>query len=247
MSQQQLEMPAPEANGFIPTLNKQGYMTSMLDFYMKSFVEYAATCKLPVVDIGAAYGIASIPALQNGAQVIAVDTDERHLQILRNQVPSALQKNLQTLCASFPENLNFRENSIGAFLLARVVHFFAPEKLTLAAHKLYEWLTPGGNVFLTAETPYLKNWRTFIPIYEKRRAAGNLWAGYVENVMEFAPERGKMLPPTMLFLDPETLKKTFAEAGFIIEKVDFLPRPEFPEDLRLDNRESVGLICRKKS
>jgi hypothetical protein len=64
--------------------------------------------------------------------------------------------------------------------------------------------------------------------------------------MEFAPDRGKHLPPTMLFLDPDILSSVFEDVGFVIDKVDFLARPEFPADMRLDNRESVGLICHKK-
>jgi SAM-dependent methyltransferase len=239
-------MPAAEKSGFIPTLNKQGYMLSTLDAYTQAFVDYAATCKKPVVDIGAAYGITSVPALKTGAKVIAVDTDQRHLDILRSQVPVKLHKNLTALCAEFPEQLSFAPASIGAFLVSRVVHFFVPERLELAIRKMEDWLAPEGKVFLTAETSYLKNWETFIPVYEKRKAAGDKWPGFVEDVMHYAPERGKLLPPTMLHLDPDVLRRVFAEVGFIIEICDFLPRPEFPDDMRRDGRESVGIIARKQ-
>lgn len=38
----------------------------------------------------------------------------------------------------------------------------------------------------------------------------------------------------------------FEDQGFIVEKCAYLPRPEFPDDLRYDGRESVGLIARKE-
>lgn len=239
-------MPEPEANGFVVTLNKQGYMTSTIDVYMQAFIDYASTCSGKVVDIGAAYGVATIPALTKGANVIANDTDERHLNILKDRTPPEFHSNLELLVGSFPDDLNFEKNCIEAFLIARVLHFFSPEKLLFSINKLHDWLKPNGKIFLTAETPYLKNIATFIPIYEKRLKEGELWAGFMEDVIKYNPERGKFLPKTMLFLDRNTLRIIFENAGFIIEKIDFLPRPEFPDDMRLDNRESVGLICRKK-
>jgi 2-polyprenyl-3-methyl-5-hydroxy-6-metoxy-1,4-benzoquinol methylase len=147
--EQEPVMPPAESGGFIPTLNKRGYMTSTLDLYMEAFISYASKSKFPVADIGAAYGISTIPALEKGATVIAVDIDERHLKILRQQVSEALQDRLTTVCAAFPEELDFAASSIGAFLIARVVHFLQPKSLLLAAERLHNWLVPGGKVFLT--------------------------------------------------------------------------------------------------
>jgi SAM-dependent methyltransferase len=238
-----IAIPPAEKNGFIPTLNRQGYMLSFLDVYTQAFVEFAGSCSKPVADIGAAYGVATLPALKVGAEVIAVDIDDRHLQLLRSQAPQGTM--LTTVCAAFPEAMDFAPSSIGAFLVARVVHFFTPARLEQAAKKLCEWLAPEGKVFLTAETPYLKNWEAFIPVYEARREAKELWPGFVEDVMRYTPDRGKNLPSTMLLLDPDVLRRVFQAAGFLVEKADFLARPEFPDDMRRDGRESVGIICRK--
>lgn len=237
-------MPQAERKGFIPTLNNQGYMLSSLDVYTQAFVDFSASCALPVMDIGAAYGLTTLPALQKGAKVIAVDLDLRHLDILRQRAGQDAAR-LETLCGAFPEEIDAADASLGAALAARVLHFLTPEQLEQAAGKLYRWLAPNGKVFITAETPYLSNWETFIPVYEKRKAEGDPWPGLVEDVMRYVPERGKNLPPQMLFLDPGTLKRVFSAAGFIVETVDFIPRPDFPDDLRRDGRESVGLIARK--
>jgi hypothetical protein len=125
------------------------------------------------------------------------------------------------------------------------MHFFDGAKLETSARILLNWLASGGKVFIVAETPYLKNFSSFIPTYEARRAAGNPWPGFIDDVMAVAPERGVSLPPQMHLLDPEVLSRVFRQAGFVIEKAEMFARPEFPEDIQLDGRESVGLVARK--
>ncbi len=50
------------------------------------------------------------------------------------------------------------------------------------------------------------------------------------------------VPKVMHLLDPEVLTRVFREGGFQVEEASLFARPEFPEDLRLDGRESVGVI-----
>jgi SAM-dependent methyltransferase len=238
-------MPAAEPSGFIPTLNQQGYALATLDEYTQAFVDFAATCSQPVVDVGAAYGLTSLPALKAGARVIALDLDRRHLDILREQVPLEYITNLTTLAAEFPERLPVPSASVGAFMLARVAHFFTPKRFQLAVEKMHEWLVPEGKVFLTAETPYLKNWEAFRPVYDQRRKMGETWPGFIEGVSRYASSRSVNLPPSMMLFDKDVLERVFTQAGFVVEKLEYLPRPNFPADLRLDGRESVGLIARK--
>ena len=111
--------------------------------------------------------------------------------------------------------------------------------------KTFSWLKPGGKLIVVAETPYLRNFQSFIPIYENQKAAGMLWLGFVEDVMQIAPKRGAALPKTMHFLDPEVLQRVALQVGFVVEKCNTFARPEFPEDIRFDGRESVGMIARK--
>jgi hypothetical protein len=49
----------------------------------------------------------------------------------------------------------------------------------------------------------------------------------------------------MHFLDPDVLSRVFTESGFRIDEATMFARPEFPEDIQLDGRESVGLIATK--
>lgn len=49
----------------------------------------------------------------------------------------------------------------------------------------------------------------------------------------------------MSLVDPDTLAAAFVRPGFHVEKVGFFGRPEFPADIQLDGRESVGIIVVK--
>lgn len=238
-------MPAAEPNGFVRTLNNMGYMTSTLDRFSQDFAQFAAKAPGPSLDIGAAYGVATLAALDTGARVIANDVDPRHLEILRDRVSEAQRDRLTLLPGLFPDSLAVAPGSVGSVLICRVLHFFDGPALEYSARILFQWLASGGKVFIVAETPYLKNFQTFIPTYEARKAAGNPWPGFIDDVMAIAPERGASLPPKMHLLDPEVLTRVFREAGFVVEKAETFARPEFPEDIQLDGRESVGLIARK--
>lgn len=224
------------------TLNHHGFMSTRIDAYMEAFLTFAKTSPAPVVDIGAAYGVATIAALQTGATVVAVDVEERHLEILARRVPRADRKRLRTIRAAFPEELRFERRSIGAFLLANVVHFLSPERLQFATRRLFEWAIAGGKVFVTAASPYLADFRSFVPEYEARRRAGEAWPGYLTDVPRYAPV-WKDERASLLLLDPETLSRAFREAGFVVEKAELFARPDLPPARQLDGREGVGLIA----
>ena len=246
MAKQDLEMPAEIYPGFVPTLNRRGFMCTRVDAYMEAFIAFAKTSNAPVADIGAAYGVATIPALEAGGSVIAVDADERHLQILRQRVPSNCLERLKTIAAVFPDEPRFDHDSIGAFLVSNVMNFLSPDGLALAASRLFDWVVPEGKIFVTAGSPYVRCCTSFLPVYEARKHDGHLWPGYLTDVAAHAPIWKDMVS-SMLLLDPDTLSRVFREAGFVIEKAEFLARPDLPLRLQLDGRESVGLIARKPS
>ena len=248
--QTEFEMPAPESNGFVKTLNRMGYMTSTLDPFSQAFVDFAAQAcpangETPALDIGAAYGVATLAALEKGARVIANDLDVRHLDLLMKRVPEVLKMQLALQVGAFPHQLKIQPNSTGAALVCRVLHFFTGPQIEEAASALFEWVKPGGQVFVVAETPYLKNWAKFIPIYESRKRNKERWPGFVEDVHSIVSSRSVDLPLNMHLLDDEILTRIFIQAGFVIERCQMFARPEFPLDLQLDGRESVGLIARK--
>jgi 2-polyprenyl-3-methyl-5-hydroxy-6-metoxy-1,4-benzoquinol methylase len=99
-----LEMPPADASGFVKTINNMGFMTTYLDEFSQQFVDSSANCDGPVLDIGCAYGNASLPALKLGARVIANDVDPRHLEIVsQKSIELGLRERLTLAPGRFPK------------------------------------------------------------------------------------------------------------------------------------------------
>lgn len=239
-------MPEPGENGLIRTLNGMGTMTPAPDKFSSEFITFAPKAPGRSLDIGAAYGVAAIPALQAGASLIANDIDGRHLDILFSRVPEQYRPRLELAPGEFPDKLDFPANSLGAILICRVMHFFDGPRIERAAAKAMTWLAPGGKVFVVGESPHIGTAKAFFPTYEARRKAGDPWPGVVENVSAHDPKRAASLPGLFHLLDDHVLRRVFAAAGFSIERLELFARPDYPADIRLDGRESVGLIAVKE-
>ncbi len=241
-----LVMPEAEESGLINTLNSMGTMTPDPDIFSRAFIQFAPRAPGRSLDIGAAYGVATLPALRSGASVIANDIDERHLKILFNRVPQEHRARLELVTGEFPDKLDFPAGSLGAVLICRVMHFFDGPRIERAAAKVMNWLAPGGKVFVVGETPFIGTAKAFFPTYEARLKAGHPWPGVVENAAAHDPKRAGSLPSLFHLLDERILERVFTAAGFEIERLELFARPDYPADIRLDGRESVGLIAVKK-
>lgn len=231
------------ATGFHPTLNRMGGMSPVLDPYSQAFVEFAAQAPGPVLDVGAAYGNATIAALGTGARVVANDLDPRHLAVLKDRVPAAWLPRLATREGAFPDDLGFAPASLGAALLARVLHFLDGEALARGLAQLHGWLAPGGRVYGVAVTPHLRKLQPFMPTYAARVAQGLPWPGEVADVTAYDPEAS--LPRAMHFLAPDVVARALAEAGFTVEECTFFQRPAYVGEMRLDGRETMGFVASK--
>ena len=93
---------------------------------------------------------------------------------------------------------------------------------------------------VVAETPYLGHLKDFIPLYEDRKKKGDLWPGHIECLQNYTnrPNSSEWVN----LLDPEILERTLTKYGFKVEKVGFIDRSQFPEEVRLSGKESVGII-----
>ena len=49
-----------------PTMNGTGFMFEVLDEFADDFIQYAGSIDAPVLEVGCAYGVASLPALAGG-------------------------------------------------------------------------------------------------------------------------------------------------------------------------------------
>ncbi|MBP9777557.1 MAG: class I SAM-dependent methyltransferase [Rickettsiaceae bacterium] len=246
----------PEAvNGFVPTLNKQGYMAVNLDNYSQSFVSIPKITinQVKLLEIGAAYGIASLQALNNGAIVFANDIEIMHLAVLFNKVAESSKDRLIPVVGKFPDELDFPENYFDGILISRVMHFFNGETIVKSLEKLRGWVKPEGKIYIINETPYLSNWQKFIPEYLSRKGRGIEWPGIILDPKVYANFRSGDLPDLVHWLDHDTLKHAILKAGFVddeIESLEYINRSgQFPDDMIMpsEGRESIGCCIIKNA
>ena len=240
------DMPKQWMENMVPTMNDKGYMFEILDDYAKEFIDFAGSSDKPSLEVGCAYGIATIAALKKGAEITACDMEQRHLDVLRDRAPANLQDKLTTKVGKLPD-IDLPENTFGSLLCSRVLHFLYGDEVDQSVANMYRWLQPGGRMYLVADTPY-GIWRNFIPIFEERAANGERWPGEMEKPVRYLPFEGRNEdngPPMMNLLCPEQLTRTAEEAGFVVERADFIDRPDFDGLGRLDGRENCGLVAVK--
>ncbi|MFQ5635184.1 MAG: class I SAM-dependent methyltransferase [Gammaproteobacteria bacterium] len=230
-----------------PTLNNTGFMFKVLDDFAEGFIRFAGESGEPVLEIGCAFGNAAIPALEAGGLVTACDPEQRHLDILEAKTPVELRARLTCIRGQLPY-LEMPAAEFGAILCSRVLHFLDGSAIDASVRKMYEWLKPGGRLYLVADTPY-GIWRKLVPIFEAKKQRGDRWPGVMiglENYLPFLPaDRSLDGPPFMNLLDPDLLSRTCTEAGFGVETARFIDRSDFGGLGRMDGRENTGLLAHK--
>ena len=247
MEQTPLKRP-PIKDNLISTLNKMGYMLAKPETLNQAFIDFAGVAEAPVLDIGCAYGVATIPTLEKGATVIANDLDERHLQLLVSQVPVSSLQRLRFKPGRMPEELDFPPESLGAVLASRVLNFIHPTKLEESFHLIFKWLRKGGRFFYLGGSPWFGTYKGFIPQYEQNRKNHKPWPGFIDSIKDYAsPERAINLPEFVTLLNKDEVEHLMTQAGFKIQALSYASvDEENPQEMKLDGREYISAIGVKK-
>jgi len=241
--------PGWSGGGMVATLNGTGFMFEVRDRFADAFIADAGRlgqAGLPSLEVGCAYGVATLPALEAGALITASDLDPRHLAILRDKVPRRLLPRLKLVPGAVP-GLDLPAGHYGAILCSRVLHFLAGDDVDAAVGQMAGWLRPGGRLYLVADTPY-GVWRGKIPEFEAGKAAGERWPGMMVGLHRYlAGGNGKPIdkPPFMNLLDPDLLARTATEAGLEVTEAAYISRADFAGQGRMDGRENAGVIAVK--
>ena len=238
-----------ESGCFIQTQNKQGFMTLELDPISQQFVDDCAAIAVndgQVLEVGAAYGVASLKALDNGVKLIANDMDEKHLVVLACNYFGSKRGTLQTVAGRYPDEMIFEKASFDAILICRVLHFMDGPQLVSVLKHTRELLKPGGKLYTVNETPYIKTWQTLIPEYERRKQQGIKWPGVFNDLSQCEMTYTAALPSMFHLLDKDTLQQAMVEAGFDPQAMTlaYINRAgTFPLNSLLNGRESIGCIA----
>ncbi len=234
----------------IPTLNNMGWMAANVgDPYTREFIDYAANATLPVMEVGAAYGVAATSVLNNGGRIIVNDLEPHHLHVLYKQTPEPLRENIQLLPGSCIDGFDLETESVSAILCARVFHFFDSATIATCLARFHRWLKPGGKLFIVADSIFHGMNQSIYPEFLARKSAGHPTPGWVSlhhnprlDAQENKKELYQAMPEYFNFIDIETLSSLFNVAGFIVENTDYF-RPEYYYDVSLwDGREGIGMV-----
>lgn len=227
---------------YVPTLNEMGYMTTYIDEYATSFIEYAKGSSAPVVDLGVAYGVTTMQLLKVGATVIANDLDERHLHALMKKLSAEENSRLKLLPGKLPEVYKLEDSSVAGVLALRCFHFLTPEEVDVLLTKIHRSLKPGGKFVITTETPYVRSLVNFAPTFQQRRIKKELWPGVIEDFKKYGRPNA---PEYINLFDEEVLTRELKKHHFEIEKISYISRYYFPKEVKLDGKESIGAIAVK--
>lgn len=239
-----------------------GFTTTPCDPFSKEFIEYAISVAKDggrVLEVGAAFGAASIQALEKGVTVFCNDIEPQNLAVIRKRCSQELKLSphavtgddtkLVLIPGSFPDELcKLPIESFDAILACRVLHFFPGKKIEQSLELMSKLLKPGGKLFIVCETPFLKNWQKFIPEYARRVSIGMEWPGEITNPAEFESSgRAATLPHFVHWVTKEILKRSLSRLNFSLSRSSYINRlGQFPADLLLDGKESVGAVANKQ-
>lgn len=218
-----LELPPKAPDGRLPTLNNMGFATEDIIGTTHDFVQYAGKCKYPVLDIGAAYGAASIAALKQGATVIANEIDIRDLHMIaKNKSLTDEERGRLYIKEGYaPFGIDFPKNSLGAIHGSRVMHFFKPNEVTGFFERAREWLVPNGRIFLLTMSQFHHSAKGFYKTYNERVKAGIKFPGEITTFTQDMGQEHVGHAPTYLHaLDPAVLVREASQFGFICKKVE---------------------------
>ncbi len=239
------QWPKPWENVLLKTKNAMGVMMAELSPPAEEFVKLAKKAQKPLMDVGATYGIATLPALAAGAKVIACDLEQQHLDILRQSTPLADRDRLTTLKAAFPDQIQLADNSLAGILISNVLHFLDGPTLERGMQKCYQWLMPGGKLFVVTGTINLSFYKLLKPMLEKNLANGKPWPGYFDISQAKPDEWQDLLPDHIHLLDQGMLTKLATAAGFTIEQCYYFCYDSLPEQHRTNGEEFLAMIAIK--
>ncbi len=237
--------PKAVEDGLIPTDNAMGIMTEEPSPAAEAFIELATSAARPLLEIGAAYGNATLPALRAGGTVIANDLSASQLGALAAAASAADRKRLVLMPARFPEEIRLGDGSLSGVLAAQVLHFFDGSTVEVAFQSVLRWLEPGGALYVVVMTPSLSFYSKLRPEYEKRARGSERWPGICDPRTVATPDWKERLPPMVHLFEKDVLRRCAEEAGFTVETLEYFCYRNFPEKHRTDGHEFLTLTARK--
>ncbi|WP_131794040.1 class I SAM-dependent methyltransferase [Fluoribacter gormanii] len=237
-----------------------GFTTTPCDPVSQRFIEHAALSAKQggkVLEIGAAFGAATLEAISKGATVFCNDIEPENLAVVRQRFLETTEEASESLTGDSSklilvpgelpnELIGLPEKHFDAILICRVLHFFTGSKIEESLALLAKLLAPKGKIYIVCETPFLRNWQRFIPEFNRRVEENEEWPGEITEPAKYESSgRANSLPKFVHWITKEVLERSLIKAGFSVEHSEYINRSgQFPDDLLLPEygKESIGAI-----
>ncbi|MGJ3502272.1 class I SAM-dependent methyltransferase, partial [Piscirickettsia salmonis] len=169
-------------SSMIKAKDNKGYIINRTDPISERFIHYCKSKPMQVMEIAAGYGYISEKVHSFSKKLTVNDMDEEPLMRLKSKI---YDKSKVCIMSGNILDCNLEGNSLDVIFCSRLIHFFNPDEIKVFFENCYKWLNQHGKLFLTSETPYLNNWKSFIPIFEFKKSKGIKFPGYVTNVCDY--------------------------------------------------------------
>jgi len=157
------------------TMHQSGgseYTVGPLPFARHLQSMYESSLRLPILDVGCAYGVQAKAALAAGARVIALDACADNIHVMLHEIHTDHPEWLERLwvVVSLIESNQFQlaPESLGGVVFSLVAHFLHPSALVQCLHRMHQWLAPGAPLVLVAISIQHANLR---PMWPQLRAS----------------------------------------------------------------------------
>jgi len=228
----------------IPLTNEYGWTSTIPNPITCRWLEYLRTVPAArTIDIGAGFGVGTLPALALGARVVANDISQQQLQHIAQLAQQAgLRQNLELLEAALPELPPLK--GLDAIHASNVFHFLRGSQMIAAVSWMASAVKSDGKVFLQTVSPFAGHLQRFLPEYQRRKREDLRWPGEIEAARDYADASVRhMTPPFMHVLESFAAVALFEAAGFTVEYADYYTRPGLPAVCRSDGRENLGVVA----
>ena len=199
-----------------------------------------------VIDIGAGFGGLTKKTLMAGSTTVYNDIHIPHLEAGYELIPKQYHQQLIFNSDRFPNETDFPKESFDAVILHRVIALLTPAEMDAGLKKAWQWLKPGGQIFMVGFAPQHKRVRgTFLGTYEKGWQQGNPWPGYPLVVEKHLPDQADALPKVIHAMDGRALEAALKRHGFSIIRSDFISMQHLPgaaEEFVRDGKEHYGVV-----
>lgn len=238
------------------TKNARGYMHP-ISLMGEKFIQFSKIAS-PVLDMGCAYGSIVLKALDEGAKkIIACDMEQKHLDILRDQLSETESQRVEILKGLLPNGFNINPDSIAGIYISHVLEYLNGREVGKSLENFYRWLKPGGKLFIKCYTIYIKEFMNekCQTEYQNRLKQKVKWPGYFEDINQYSYlEEGSetsfdesAFPESLHMFDLPILVNALQEVGFKIDYAEYLDgrKNHASEETWYDGREYVGVIAVK--